>query len=75
MSLSSLDIKRVVENGGGLIIAANALSVLDLKRIAELSAQSGAKITVKKPQLLSALDLNSIAKKGKGNVLFDFYDI
>lgn len=75
MSLSILDIKRIVEHGGGLIISASELSILDLKRIAELSAQSGAKITVKKPQRLSALDLNSIAKKGKGNLVFDFYDI
>jgi hypothetical protein len=75
MTVSVTDLKIIASNGGGFIIDASRFSSTDLKIIATNAGGSGAKITIKNPQVLSATDLKIIATNSKGCVVFDFYDI
>lgn len=72
MSISILDLKAIVSNGGGVNVDASKISVLDLKAIAKNASVSGAIIYFRNAAALSSLDLKAIASAAPGKVIFEF---
>ncbi|MCR5282103.1 MAG: hypothetical protein K6E18_01935 [Lachnospiraceae bacterium] len=65
---STMDIKRVVAAGGGLVLDCSKYSAIDLKNIASVAK---APIILKNVNELSTMDMKGIAAAGNGNVIFD----
>ena len=65
---STLDLKRVVAAGGGLVLDASKYSTLDLKAFA---ASAKANIILKNVSDMSTMDMKNIASAGNGHVIFD----
>ena len=68
---STMDLKRVVSAGAGLIIDGSRYSAMDLKAIVGCAK---APVTIKNVKDFSAMDLKSIAVAGNGHVIFDLCD-
>lgn len=66
---STMDIKKIVAAGGGVILDASKYSTLDLKSIA---GTAKATVTLKNASEFSTMDLKNIAAAGNGHVVFDF---
>ena len=68
---SALDLKLIAQAGANLVVEATTYSALDLKMVAS-ALTSGAKLTVKKADSLSALVCKLIASAAPWRVTFDF---
>lgn len=70
---SALDLRSIATSGGGLTLDASDFSALDLRSIATAGKPSNSALVLKNCQVLTALDLRSIASSSPGNVHFEFF--
>jgi hypothetical protein len=71
MSISTDDLVKIVEAGGGVTFDAEAKTKDELVRIATAAAQFDATVTFRNVTSLSVDDLVEIAKAGDGWVIFE----
>lgn len=69
--MTTLDMIRIVNAGGGLRVSCKGKSALDLIRIANATQQNNGTLILTNIQGVSVLDLIRIANAGKGHVIFD----
>ena len=72
MSMSTDDLVKIVDAGGGLTLDAGTKSKDELVRIAEVAAMSDAGVTFRNVTALAVDDLVEIAKAGDGCISFEF---
>ncbi len=65
------EVVRIVEAGGGVVLAASMKRREDLVRIAQAAARSGAKVTLQGLGMRGTDEIVEIASAGGGNVIFD----
>ena len=72
MELTVLNLKDILELGGGINIDVNNFTVLNLKDFAEKAQISGATIIMRNTNKLTIQNLKDIAEKGAGKIIFEF---
>ena len=65
---STMDLKRIVAAGGGLILDCSKLSSTEIKAIA---TSAKAPVILKNTGELSTMDMKAIAAAGNGYIIFD----
>ena len=72
MKLTVLNLKDIIELGGGINIDVNNFTVSNLKDFAEKAQKPGATIIMRNTEKLTVLNFKDIAEKGAGKVIFEF---
>ena len=70
--IKALDIKKIIESYGGVIINASNFKTIELIGIAQTAVFSKTIVTLKNANTKSTYDLTRIAQAGQGRVIFDF---
>lgn len=69
--MTTLDMVRIVNAGGGLRVNCKGKNILDLIRIANATQQNNGFLILTNINVLNTLDMMRIANAGKGHVFFD----
>lgn len=69
--MTTLDMVRIINAGGGLRINCKEKSILDLIRIATATQQHNGFLILTNIQILTTFDMIRIANAGRGRVIFD----
>ena len=67
-----VDLKEIVSRGGGIILRARDIPIMDIKEIASRAANSGALVTLRNANHIPVVDLKEIASRSQGHVVLDF---